>query len=452
MNSVVSDNFIYETIDRATDSHQYRTTFLSEASSYSLGDRVVISVPPVQNGFMNLSNTYLKVDFTADTIVGTGLTTTGTRMSHIGINSAFSQVNLLVNGNYIQHYQHYQPIFAVNATQNTNLSASQSNSITNGMSIKNSGPAVGNGNNNYLDTIGNILPTTGTATAMTAAKVSFAPSLLGIFSGVRHLPLSWLSSDANVEIVLTPFIQDILFNSVAAGTLTSGSATFTISLSAQIDVLSDNSLRKVQDFCDFGQGAISWSDTQQRVSLNSIPIAELNSSTSLVKSQLITGVRPRKLLSIVQAACRSNNTSGNCDRWAIVNPYDEFQVKIGATLYPPRVMANKAEMTQHTLECFNQNSYTVYNNKLLAGLPTDNRFQSTATAKTRTEVNCIGIDLTQFDQQGDGLNTASASMETQGMLSLNSANTAVESYELYTIKRFGVLYSVSPEGDLSISY
>ena len=57
MNSVVSDNFIYETIDRATDSHQYRTTFLSEASSYSLGDRVVISIPPIQNGFLNLSNT-----------------------------------------------------------------------------------------------------------------------------------------------------------------------------------------------------------------------------------------------------------------------------------------------------------------------------------------------------------------------------------------------------------
>ena len=88
MNSVVSDNFIYETIDRATDSHQYRTTFLSEASSYSLGDRVVISIPPIQNGFLNLSNTYLKVDFTP-TIVGTGLTDTGTRMSHIGINSAF---------------------------------------------------------------------------------------------------------------------------------------------------------------------------------------------------------------------------------------------------------------------------------------------------------------------------------------------------------------------------
>lgn len=451
MNSVVSDNYIYETIDRATDSHQYRTTFLSEASSYSLGDRVVISIPPIQNGLMNLSNTYLKVDFTADSIVGTGLTTTSTRMSHIGINSAFSQVNLLVNGNYIQHYQHYQPIFAVNATQNTNLSAGQANSITNGMSIKNTVPAVGNGSNNFLDTIGNVLPTTGTATAQAGAKVSFAPSLLGIFSGVRHLPLSWLSSDSNVEIFLTPFIQDILFNSAAGGTISTGSGTFTISLSAQIDVLSDNSLRKVQEFCEFGKGAVSWSDTQQRASLNSIPMSELNSATSLVKSQLITGVRPRKLLSVVQAAVRSNS-AGNCDRWAIVNPYDEFQIKIGATLYPPRVMANKAEMTQHTLECFNQNAYTVYNNKLVDGLPSRKRFQSSATAKTRTEVNCIGIDLTQFDQQGDGLNTASASMETQGSLIALADNTAETAYELYTIKRFGVLYSISPEGDASISY
>jgi hypothetical protein len=180
-------------------------------------------------------------------------------------------------------------------------------------------------------------------------------------------------------------------------------------------------------------------------------MSELNSATSLVKSQLITGVRPRKLLSVVQAAVRSNS-AGNCDRWAIVNPYDEFQIKIGATLYPPRVMANKAEMTQHTLECFNQNAYTVYNNKLVDGLPSRKRFQSSATAKTRTEVNCIGIDLTQFDQQGDGLNTASASMETQGSLIALADNTAETAYELYTIKRFGVLYSISPEGDASISY
>lgn len=446
MNSVVSDNFIYETIDRATDSHQYRTTFLSEASSYSLGDRVVISIPPIQNGFLNLSNTYLKVDFTP-TIVGTGLTDTGTRMSHIGINSAFSQVNLLVNGNYIQHYQHYQPVFAVNATQNTNFAAAQSNSITNGMSLKNELTT----NNNVLDIIGNIIPTTGTATAMTAAKLSYAPSLLGIYSGVRHLPLSWLSSDANVEIFLTPFIQDILFNSNQGGTISSGTGTFTISLSAQIDVLSDNSLRKVQEFCDFSKGAVSWSDTQQRASLNSIPLSELNSATSLVKSQLITGVRPRKLLSVIQAACRSN-LAGNCDRWAIVNPYDEFQIKIGATLYPPRVMANRAEMTQHTLGCFNQNAYTVYNNKLVFGSASTKRFQSTTDAQTRTQVNCIGIDLTQFDAQGDGLNTSSASMETQGSLYQGTETTAVEAYELYTIKRFGVLYSVSPEGDMSISY
>ena len=447
MNSVVSDNFIYETIDRATDSHQYRTTFLSEASSYQLGDRVVIPIPPIQNGFLNLSNTYLKVDFKADSIVGTGLDPSGTLMSHIGINSAFSQVNLLVNGNYIQHYQHYQPVFAVNATQNTDRAAGQANSITNGMSVKNSVTAT----NNFLDTLGFTVPTTGTATAMTSQKLSFAPSLLGIYSGVRHLPLSWLSSDANVEIFLTPFIQDILYNQIAGGTITGGSCTFTISLSAQIDVLSDNSLRKVQEFCDFSQGAVSWSDTQQRASLNSIPLSELNSATSLVKSQLITGVRPRKLLSVIQAAVRSNS-AGNCDRWAIVNPYDEFQIKIGATLYPPRVMANRAEMTQHTLGCFNQNAYTVYNNKLVSGVASAKRFTSLAAEKDATEVNCIGIDLTQFDAQGDGLNTSSASMETQGSLVLDSTNTAAEAYELYTIKRFGVLYSVSPEGDMSISY
>jgi hypothetical protein len=169
------------------------------------------------------------------------------------------------------------------------------------------------------------------------------------------------------------------------------------------------------------------------------------------KTQLITGVRPRKLQKVLQAGFRAN-TTGAVDPWACVNPYENFQCKIGATLYPPRQQENKAEMCAHALKCFNQSAYTTQNNMIYKEAYL-HRFQALAAVKQHTELGVAGIDLCQYDSQGgDGLDTAQVSMEVQGDLKLDSDKTAVEAISVYTIKVFGVLYSVSPEGDMSVSY
>ena len=449
MQTVVSDNFIYETIDRATDSFQYTTEFLSEGSQYNLGDIVRIPLPPIQRGFMNCSNSYLKVKTSFTDVTGASLGST-VRLSWIGINALFDQVNILSQGSYIQHYQHYQPMFAVAAACNTSLGAWQQGSITNGFGLRNVGAVYQDHHHVVGQSLG-VYDAGGTATQASWSDKDYCPSLMGLLSGTRHLPLTWLNSDAHLELYLTDDIKNVIFNSSAAGTVTGGTATVEISLCAQIDVLSDNSLRKVQQFCDFGQGPVSWSDTQMRASVNTFTTTELNMTPSAMrKTSLITGVRPRKLQKVLQAGFRAN-TTGAVDPWAMVNPYDNFQVKIGATLYPPRQQENKAEMCAHVLKCFNQSAYTTQNNRIYKEAYV-HRFQELANVKSFTELGVAGIDLSQYDNSGgDGLDTAQVSMEVQGDLKLG-VKTAVEAISVYTIKVFGVLYSVSPEGDMSVSY
>jgi len=454
MESVVSDNFIYETDKRSLDCYQYRTQFLSEGADYGLGDRVRIPIPPINKGFMNLQNTFLKVQVEFPSITGTGLGAHTTRMSHIGINAIFDQVNFLASsGTYIQQMPNYQAITALNLTHNTDLSNAQSNSITNATGIVNeqTGNNIVSGTN-FLNVLGNYVEMTSTSeTAQVSDQLNTSPSLQGLFSGTRHLPLTWLSSDSALELVLTNDIKNILFSETASSTITGGTMKVVISLSAQIDIVSDNSLRKIEQFCEFGNGPVSWSDTQQRASMNSLTQAELNSTSSIHKTQLITGVRPRKLLSVCQFACR-RNTGGNVDPWAIVNPYETFQIRLGAELHPPREMANRAEMTQHALDCYNQNSYTTLSNRQQGGTSDRDRFQLSANLKQSTEVNAVGVNLTQFQAEADGMDTSQLTMETIGSLVVNSSISAGEPYQLYTVKRFGVLYSISPEGDMSISY
>jgi len=454
MESVVSDNFIYETDKRSLDCYQYRTQFLSEGADYGLGDRVRIPIPPINKGFMNLQNTFLKVQVEFPTITGTNLATSNTRWSHIGVNALFDQVNFLGNsGTYIQQMPNYQAITALNLTQNTDYSNNMSNSVTNGTAMVNlnTGQKIV-AYDNYLDILGNPvnIASGGTATAQVGSAEDFSPSLQGLFSGVRHLPLTWLASDSAIEIVLTNDIRNAIFSTNASATITGGTAKVTISLSAQIDIVSDNSLRKIEQYCDFGQGPISWSDTQQRASMNSLTQAELNSTSSIQKTQLITGVRPRKLLNVCQFACRAN-TTGNVDPWAIVNPFDSFQIRLGAELHPPREMSNRAEMAQHCLDCYNQNSYTTMSNRLQGKLGS-NRNRFSAPPNLSTEVNAVGVNLTQFQAESDGMDTSQLTMETIGTLQVNSAVSATGPYQLYTVKRFGVLYSISPNGDMSISY
>ena len=62
--SVVSPDFKFEVDSEGLASRCYRSQMPSEAASYGLGDRVLIPIPPVHNGFLDCSQSFLNISYT----------------------------------------------------------------------------------------------------------------------------------------------------------------------------------------------------------------------------------------------------------------------------------------------------------------------------------------------------------------------------------------------------
>jgi len=457
MTSLVSDNFVYEPTPRVLDGYSYRTSFSSESSSYALGDYVRIAIPPVHNGFLNTANSWVNITMGDVVLSGTNLvqetpTVAGVRHSMAGIHSALDQVSIVSpNGQFLEHTPNYQSQFVMNWINNTSLSNALPNSITNNT------PTVDNSFTDFTTVNGNPIALTIGAGGTTATGVEtekFSPTLSCLLNGTKSIPICWFASDTHLEILITKDILSILHNASitpSAGTLASGSCTFTFELDAMIDVITDTSMTLVKKKAGYGIGPVSWSGTQQRSSMHSISVAELNTTGNNIKSTVIGGVRPRKLLSIQQAAF-CVHPLGHYDRWQCVNPYSNgsFQLRCGSQLYPPRDMASASEMCQHVQKCYNQKSLTCTSNRLKDGYYGP-RFNEEGTGTIDTYRGSVGYDFTSFDGNTDGLDTTNIVIESLGGLK-GSSPPAQFPYQVITMKRFQVLYSVDDAGNVSVSY
>ena len=455
--SVVSDSYIYEPAPRAPDGHSYRTEWQSEAASYGLGGIVRIPLSQVERGFVNVENSWLNLTIKNVTLTGTGLTAAGVRMSHIGGSACFDQVNVINSGAYIQHTTQYQAVYALNFVANTDANNSLGNSITNNSAKPGEGNAV---SERYNTLLGNVLPVTAAAptAAVQTGTLTMSIPLMGIFSDEKAFPLGMLASETVLELYLTNDIKNIFFNNAASGTLTGlGSAEFVVSFDAMVEVVSPNAFREIKAASSGHNGIVTWSSTEQRASSNTIRMDELNVSALMEKQVLLTGVKPRKLLSIV-GACFKDNSNGNYDRWAMVQPWADtesgVQYQIGTRLYPPRKIANKAEIVKHLSECYNQSAYTTQANRFCDDW-FENRFPdvlSATAAKKDIVRSAFGVDLTSYDKENDGVDVSQVNIMLGGNLKLNADITSGSNYQLVSVKRFAVLYSVSDSGNMVVSY
>ena len=464
MTSLVSDNYLYEPTPRVLDGHSYRTLLQSEASSYQLGDYVRIAIPPVHNGFLNAGSSWVNITMGDVVLNGNNIVqddptanppVAGVRHSIAGIHSAIDTCSIVSpNGQFLEHTPNYQAQFVMNWINNTDMSAALPNSISNNT------PEVDNSYEDFTTVNGNPIALTiagGGASATGVATEKFSPTLSCMLNGTKSLPICWFASDTHLELLITKDILSILHNSSynatgpVVGVLTGGACTFTVEIDAMIDVVTDNSMTMIKKKSGYGNGPVSWSSTQQRSSMHSISTAELNTEGDNIKSTVIGGVRPRKLLSLQQSAF-CIHPSGHYDRWQCVNPYSNgsFQMRVGTQLYPPRPMESAAEMIQHTQKCYNQKSLTVTNNRLKEGYYGP-RFSEDGTGTTDTYRGTVGYDFTCFDGNTDGLDTTNVIIETLGGLK-TGATPAQFPFQVITMKRFQVLYSVDDAGNVSVSY
>ena len=460
MTSLVSDNYIYEPTPRVLDGYSYRTLLSSESSSYQLGDYVRIAIPPVSNAFLNTANSWVNITIGDVVLNGTNIvqdtpTVAGVRHSIAGIHSLIDTCSVVSpNGQFLEHTPNYQSQQVMNWINNTDLSAALPNSITNNT------PDVDNTFADFTTVNGNSIALTINAGATSATGVAtehFSPTLSCMLNGTKALPICWFASDTHLELLLTKDILSVFHNASfsppsTVGGLTGGSCTITVEIDAMIDIVTDNSMTLIKKKAGYGSGPVSWSGTQQRSSIHSISTAELNTTGENIKSTIIGGVRPRKLLSIQQAAF-VNHPSGHYDRWQCVNPYSNgsFQMRIGTQLFPPRPMESAAEMIQHVQKCYNQKSLTVTNNRLKEGFYGP-RFSETGTGTIDTFRGSVGYDFCTFDGNTDGLDTTNIIIETLGGLKAVAGFPAQFPYMVVTVKRFQVLYSCDDAGNVSVSY
>jgi len=450
--SVVSDSYIYEPAPRAPDGPgNYRTQWQSESETYQLGEIIRIPLSQVERGFVNVQESFLNLTIKDAVLAGTDFVDTNTRMSYIGGNAALDQCNLIAGGSYVQHTTQYQSIFALNFVNNTDINNSLGNSITNNTADPQKSKTAQMCGNSFPLTL------TGTTDAVQSSDVTMSIPLMGLLSGQKAIPLGLLTSETVIEIYLTNDIKNILFNNVNGGTITSGSCTFKASFDALIEVVSPSAMTDIKAASSGNNGIVSWSSTEQRASSNTITFAQLN-SVQLAESQyLCTGVKPRKLLSLV-SGCFVANSAGNIDPWSVVSPWDQkqsgIQWQIGTRLFPPRKIANRAEMVKHVSACYNQETYSTQANRLSENT-FGNRIAASALAdepKLDTARSCFGIDLSSFDKEtGDGLDCSMVNIIVGGNLKVTD-DTETQNYQLVTIKRFGVLYSIDQSGTWSVSY
>ena len=157
------------------------------------------------------------------------------------------------------------------------------------------------------------------------------------------------------------------------------------------------------------------------------------------------------------SGCFVANSAGNVDPWSVVAPWDQsqsgIQWQIGTRLFPPRKIANRAEMVKHVSACYNQETYSTQANRL-PETTFKNRISASQTAdevKTDTLRSCFGIDLTSFDKEGDGLDCSMVNIIVGGNLK-GTDTVSTQNYQMVTVKRFGVLYSIDQSGTWAVSY
>ena len=451
--SVVSDSYIYEPAPRAPDGPgNYRTQWQSESESYQLGEIIRIPLSQVERGFVNVQESFLNLTIKDTALTGVGFAADNTRMSYIGGNAALDQCNLIAGGSYVQHTTQYQSIFALNFVNNTDINNSLGNSITNNTAS----PST----DSTDSMVGNVFPVTLNAaftTATQSSDVTMSIPLMGILSGQKAIPLGLLTSETVIELYITNDIKNILFNGAANGTITGGTCTIKASFDALVEVVSPSAMTDIKAASSGNNGIVSWSSTEQRASSNTITFAQLNSAQLAESQYLCTGVKPRKLLSLV-SGCFVANSAGNVDPWSVVAPWDQsqsgIQWQIGTRLFPPRKIANRAEMVKHVSACYNQETYSTQANRL-PETTFKNRISASQTAslvKTDTLRSCFGIDLTSFDKEhGDGLDCSMVNIIVGGNLK-GTDTVSTQNYQMVTVKRFGVLYSIDQSGTWAVSY
>ena len=440
--SVVSQDYKYEPVPEALAARCYRTILPSENGTYGLGQRVLIDVPHTHNGFLNTSNSWLNITMSLKGLTGTGLTG-DVCLSNIGIYSCIDQINIVSGSTgLVQEIRNHQEIMSLLLNNNTDRSAQLPNSVCAGTT-----PVVSNNTRQN---------TAYTVTGGAIATQTYSVPMMGLMGAIKHLPIGFINQGLQIELILTNSINNILFckSGSATATLTGESGSeFTFEYDADIIVVNDNSMRLIKEASDLGDtGIMSWSDTQIHCTTNTVSTTELNSATTSFKQTLIGGVKPKSLLSVFHTGFGGSKSAG--DPWNLYAYWSkDFRLRLGSAEYPPRFIETMAEAQSHLQDCLGQNAVTLYSSLADRNSSDLGTRQLAATsATTGTKTGACGYNFENFVDTAQGIDTTGKQLLTDVSLVISPSGATANTIRAATYKRFAVIYSVSANGDFSVSY
>ena len=441
--SVVSQDYQYEAEQESIEASCYRAVIPSQSSSYQLGDRILIELPHSHQTMMNTQSSWLNLSMTVSGLTGTNIAsnTTDIHMSSIGIYSAISEINLLSNSSgYIQQIRNHQQIMAFLTANNTDFSASFQNSVTNKMPLV----SAGNARLNPPETI---------SAASGIAQQNFSIPLLGLLSDSnKQLPIGAINDNLTLEIVLGSDIRNIFFSSVSSATtvLSGGSATFTAEFDADMITLSDRSYQQVMNASKDSRGIISWNGSQIHASNDIVSKSNLDSVNKSYISFEVGGVKPSQLLQVWH--CGFGTSFGSGDQWSFGNYQSEdWRVRLGSHVYPPQYVRGTAEFSQSVRGSLGQNAVTQYNT--VNDSSDTLNYRQLASTNTFVNTSCGGVcyNFEAFYDTSQGIEHKGKQMVIESSVQ-SSGVAAANDIRACTLKRFTCLYSISPNGEISVSF
>ena len=440
--SVVSQDYKYEPVPEALAARCYRTILPSENGTYGLGQRVLIDVPHTHNGFLNTSNSWLNITMSLKGLTGTALTG-DVCLSNIGIYSCIDQINVVSGSTgLVQEIRNHQEIMSLLLNNNTDRSAQLPNSVCAGTT-----PVIST----------NVRQNTAyTVTGGAIDTQTYSVPMMGLMGAIKHLPIGFINQGLQIEIILTNSINNILFckSGSATASLTGESGSeFSFEYDADIIVVNDNSMRLIKEASDLGKsGIMSWSDTQIHCTTATVSTTELDSATTSFKQTLIGGVKPKSLLQVFHTGFGGSKGSG--DPWSLYAYWSkDFRLRLGSAEYPPRFIETMAEAQSHLQECLGQNAVTLYSSLADRNSSDLGARQPAATAATTsTKTGACGYNFENFVDTAQGIDTTGKQLLTDVSLVISPSGATTNTIRAATYKRFAVIYSVSANGDFSVSY
>ena len=445
MNGVVNREYRYEMDEESPESRCVRTKLQSEEDSYGFGGRCTIEVPNTANSVLNTANSWVDLSVKFSNLTGTGSAAlTGLRMSNIGIYSIISEVLVEQGSNLLQHTRNHQEIISILNTLNTDEAATLPNSVLAGMPD--------------LTATRTRFGQAQTVAGTTIAKQDFSICLIGILSSVKKLPLFQLNMPLRVSLVFANNINQVLYSSLSStvSSLTGGTCEIRAQYNAEIITLSDRAITDIKNASNINTtGILAYSDTAVECVVSVVTQAEQGATSETIKTQIQGGLKPQKLLGCLLYGVPTPN--GNTDAYQTLNyGSGSFQLRLGSKLHPPRAYQNRAETARAAIAVFGQTDLTLATNQLSASYNgTSQRQNAITVAQSANFPLHFGVvgghSFKSWFDSRDGIDSSNKQMETIVSLKVGSVAASFDIRSCF-LKRYGIIVSVSEDGQMSVNH